>query len=332
MEGRLENETKIFNRIEEKLNTMPAFVTSWYKYLRGSKKTAATCRDFITKIYHFLEFIDKDVKNVTPDRLSFEIVDEFMTFIQTKTDSSGKRSDTSISYQQSYWSCLNNMFVFMVKRNLITQNYLTLDRPAGSDLERINETRILLTGEDFAKILKATETERSRMLRYRDLAILYLFMITGIREQAMTSINISDIDFENARLVVIDKGNKQHVYDLEENTIAAIQDWIDYRTELFGDEDSDALFISKKHNRIGTTTVYNLVKKYSSIALGYSVSPHKLRSGFCSILYNEVGDAEYVRRVIGHKNITTTQRYIVTKGDERKRAANTMNQVLKQFS
>ena len=51
------------------------------------------------------------------------------------------------------------------------------------------------------------------------------------------------------------------------------------------------------------------------------VSPHKIRAGVASILYEETKDIEFVRRAIGHTNVATTQRYIRTENKEREKAS-----------
>ena len=76
-------------------------------------------------------------------------------------------------------------------------------------------------------------------------------------------------------------------------------------------------------------TFSELVDKYAYKALGYHISPHKLRSGLASILYEEKHDIEFVRRVIGHSNVATTQRYIVTNNAEREETANIMGNIFK---
>ena len=68
--------------------------------------------------------------------------------------------------------------------------------------------------------------------------------------------------------------------------------------------------------------------KYTKKALGKAMSPNKLRAGFCSILYDETHDIEFVRKVVGHAKIETTQRYIATKGSEKKNAAAIMDKLL----
>ena len=91
---------------------------------------------------------------------------------------------------------------------------------------------------------------------------------------------------------------------------------------------TDALFISKYGERISAKGVSNIVKKYTEEALGKPLSPHKLRAGFCSILYNKTHDTEFVRRAVGHSNISTTQRYIVTDGDEKRQSASIIGKAI----
>jgi site-specific recombinase XerD len=99
--------------------------------------------------------------------------------------------------------------------------------------------------------------------------------------------------------------------------------------DYFVSEDQDALFVTEKGNRLASVSISRLVEKYCEEGLGYKISPHKLRSGFCSILYNKTHDAEFVRRAVGHSNIATTQRYIKTNDNEKEIASNIIGGVLK---
>jgi site-specific recombinase XerC len=109
-------------------------------------------------------------------------------------------------------------------------------------------------------------------------------------------------------------------------TIEALNEWV-YDRESWNTS-SNALFISENGNRISATALSELVEKYCQDALGYHISPHKLRAGFCSILYKETGNAEFVRRAVGHSNISTTQRYIVTDNNERAKASELIDGLL----
>lgn len=334
MQGRLETEIKKETVLLKKIQNMPEYLQEWYYNLKASQKTITTCRDYINKIEKFLTFINPSIKEIDPQNISLKDIQRYFILIQ-KREVNGQQTYTSDSYQQTVWCCLNNFFGFLYNTNKISKNYMTMiAKPKNKDLERINENRILLTKYDFNHILESVEegagSDKARVcqkrLKNRDRAILLLFMTTGMRETALSEINIEDIDFINNTLKVIDKGNKFHVYNLSEKTINSLDLWLQDREKW--KTNSDALFIAENGNRIGSSTLAKLVDKYCQDALGYHISPHKLRAGFCSILYQETGNAEFVRRAVGHSNIATTQRYIVTDNNERAKASELINNLL----
>lgn len=330
MNGRVENDLKIYNSIEVMLCEFPKYVKSWYFYLKANGKTATSCRDYIRKIRKFLEYINDDIKDIKVSDFNEDIITGYLISIRNKSDTG---AETSISYKQCVWSCLKNFFDFLYKRRLIKNNYFELSgisRPKGNDLKEINSKRILLTEEDFKHILHCVDSGAGtnkakgyqKKYRNRDKAIFMLFMTTGMRKTALQEINVNDIDLENHKLYIIDKGHKSFTYYLNDSVVDILNEWINDRYYILGRKDSGALFISKEKSRMSGNAIADLIDKYSFEALGYHISPHKLRSGFASILYNKKHDLEYVRRAIGHSNITTTQRYVVTDNTEREEAAN----------
>lgn len=336
MKGRIENELKIEGVIMNSLSNMPSYASEWYYNLKASKKQPSSCNDFINKLRRFLIFINENVKNVKPEDITLVNTERYFIFIQTKKDKNGQLSYTSSSYQYGIWCALHNFFKFMVNRKYISENYVDfIEKPKNNDLARINANRILLTKKDFNKIINSVSTgvgshkamAHQHRFKSRDLSILMLFMTTGMRREALSEINIEDVDMQNKTLVVIDKGMIKHNYTLSDKVIENLNDWMSLRMDI-NKENSNALFISGNGKRMTSSALYKLVEKYCDDALGYHVSPHKLRSGFCSILYEEKGDIEFVRRAVGHSNIATTQRYIVTNNNETAEASNFISSFL----
>lgn len=336
MEGRIENELKIENVIINTLSKMPDYATEWYYNLKASKKEISSCNDFINKLKRFLIFINRDIKTIKPEDITLTNTEKYFIYIQKKVDKNNKLVYTSSSYQYGIWCALHNFFKFMVNRKYIPENYVDfIEKPKNNDLDRINENRILLTKKDFNRIINSVNKgvgsskakAHQQKFKSRDMSIIMLFMTTGIRREALAEINIEDIDLKEKQLIVIDKGMKQHKYNLSDKVIDNLNEWINLR-ESINKENNNALFISGNGKRMTGSAIYKLVEKYCDDALGYHVSPHKLRSGFCSILYEEKGDIEFVRRAVGHSNISTTQRYIVTKNDEKIEASNLISSFL----
>ena len=326
MNGRLQNELEIERRVEMKLTHLPDYVKSWYFNMKASRKTAATRRDYITKIEAFLSSINTDPSRVRLNEINQETVTNYYLSTQTK-EVNGELSYTSDSYQCTIWCCLNCFLEFLVNSGLIERNYIqSITKPKNQDLTRINEHRVLLTGDDFKRILDAVNEEDKDFLRIRDYAIILIFMNTGMRKTALMNIMEDDLNLREKKLVVIDKGNKRHEYILTDKVVAAVKEWLKVKSEA-GDFDHH-LFVSSLGNPIAPKTVECIVKKYTLAGIGKALSPHKLRSGYCSILYGKTHDIEFVRRCVGHSNATTTQRYIVTNGSEKKKAAEIFDDLL----
>ena len=118
--------------------------------------------------------------------------------------------------------------------------------------------------------------------------------MTGMRETALTEINVNDVDFANGTVKIIDKLHKTHVYKMNRAIREALENWIADREEKLAGQKIDALFISNQKKRVSAKCVVRIVSKYSLEGLGYSISPHKLRAAFCTILYGDTKDVEFV--------------------------------------
>lgn len=341
MQGRIESEIKKQQTINRLLSDLPEYVTEWYFNLKASQITPSSCKDYISKIYKFLVFVNPNTINISPEDINIKTVEQYFILIQTKQLKNGDIVYTSDSYKQGIWYALNSFLSFMNNRGYIDKNYMNeIGRPKNKDLDRINENRILLTKKDFNKILHVVQngagSYRARLIqeryyRNRDTLIILLFMTTGMRRTAMSEINIDDINLSNNNLTIVDKGNKRHVYVLPDDVIYYFTLWNKDRENILNNLniESDALFLNVRGERLTGYGISEMVEKYCEEALGKKISPHKLRAGFCSILYDKTHDSEFVRRAVGHSNIATTQRYISTDNKEKELASNIINDMLK---
>ena len=329
MNGRSEHEIRTNNNIERILNEAPISLKKYYFKIRTTKEPL-TCLEYIRKINMFLKCIDKDI-----NKISISDIDDYMNMIYYIKDNNGKERKSSSSYRQSVYSALNSFFEYLYSRGEIKKNPMNeIDRPKSTD----HVVRKALDLNDFNNILDTIKngvgSDRAKIKQKkwieRDLLIMYLFMNTGMRKTALSEINIEDINFDSKILTIIDKRNKKLEYNITDDLEKLIKNWLVKRDILLEDRKNNALFISDKMNRISERAIYNLVQKYSEGALGYSISPHKLRASFVTIFYQASGfDIKATCEAVGHSNIATTSLYIVNKNNSRKNAANYMSSNLK---
>ena len=306
------------------LKQLPDYVTEWYYSFAASGVTAETLKTYLWNISYFLREINQTPKDIKVSSFDQKMINKYFTSLKSKVNKrTGKPFSSSMMINQ--WLALRSFFEYLHKADYIDKNFIdNINKPKNHDIERINQNRVLLTKNDFRKIIYKVEEKRGQKVYYKDKLVLLLLMTTGMRVSALVGINLEDIDFKNNKLTVVDKGEKQHVYVLSESVMRAIRL---YYNNLRLPTKNNALLITKERKRMSVQMIQRIVAEYSEAALGYKISPHKLRAGFCSILYNETQNAEFVRRAVGHSNIATTQRYIVTDNKEKEEASSIMENI-----
>ncbi|MDD3862929.1 MAG: tyrosine-type recombinase/integrase, partial [Clostridia bacterium] len=160
--------------------------------------------------------------------------------------------------------------------------------------------------------------------RERDVAILSLFLATGIRVSELVGMNFNDIDFETNSFVITRKGGNKTVLYFSGEIKDALLKWLKVRENLKKlSQNEKALFISLQNRRISVRAVENLVKKYAkAISPLKNISPHKLRSTYGTNLYRATKDIYIVADVLGHRDVNTTKKhYAAISEDIRKDAA-----------
>lgn len=332
MKGRMEHRLRTENNINNILSDMPNYVVDYYYNISVSHEPK-TCEEYIRKVAAFLKYISNDTKNICIENISDIDIARYIHSLETKTGNDGVVKMTTFAYRKMVYSSLNSFFNYLQKRNLVKTNYVSLiDRPKNED----NVKRYHLTSDDFTNILFQVESgagtkrsvNRQKNWKSRDYAIFIIMMCTGIREAALTEINVDDIDFTSRTITVIDKRFTTHVYHINDKMDKAIKLWLFDRENILNGVQCDALFISNQKKRISEGAIWKIVRKYAKNALGYEISPHKIRSGFCTILYDKTGDIEFVRDAVGHKNMETTKRYIVKDGNTKTKSSNIINDLI----
>jgi len=172
-----------------------------------------------------------------------------------------------------------------------------------------------LTLDESKKLLDITiSDENDNENNIRDYAIITLFLNCGMRLSELVGINIKDITFSECKLNVIGKGNKERTIYLNKACMNAIKDYIENSRPKEGIkyDSRDALFLSKRRERISNRTVQYIVKRELQKAgldtNKYSV--HKLRHTAATLMYQYGNiDIRALQELLGHKSISTTEIY-----------------------
>jgi len=243
---------------------------------------------------------DDDFSNITIDDVNIELIKSitlndlynFVYYIGHNRSNSNSAKARKISTLRSFFKFLHT------KLHVIDSNpTVELETP-----KLASRQPVYLSLKEAKKLLNAVDGE----FKERDYCILTLFLNCGMRLSELVGIDLKDIKGDT--LKVIGKGDKERTVYLNEACIQAVKDYLTTRPSV----KTDALFISKRKQRISNKTVQHMVKgcvrKAGLDTEKYSV--HKLRHTAATLMYQygEV-DIRALQQILGHSNISTTQIY-----------------------
>jgi integrase/recombinase XerC len=256
-------------------------------------------------------------------------IDAYLDYLSLYINEKDTKYSNSALGKQRKLSSIRSFFLFLHKRGHLSNNVSTLvDMPKRQEKPilrlEIDEVARMLDLAESGAALSEKQKKYHKHTGLRDLAILTLFLGTGIRVSECVGLDIEDIDFSLNGFLVTRKGGNQAILYFPEEVADVLKRYMEFRAEqqtLPGHE--NALFLSLQNRRMTVRAVEKMVKKYALQAapLKKRISPHKLRSTFGTNLYRETGDIYLVADVLGHADINTTRRHYAAMDDDRRRMA-----------
>lgn len=180
-----------------------------------------------------------------------------------------------------------------------------------------------LSLDDSKKLLDAADNQDNRNYK-RDYAITTLFLNCGMRLSELVGINTNDIDFNECKMTVIGKGNKERTVYLNKSCMVALSDYLSSRPPQSlikkDSKNSDkALFLSEQKQRISNRTVQAIINKELKLAGldSKNLSVHKLRHTAATLMYQYGNvDIRALQELLGHQSISTTEIYTHVSNDQ----------------
>jgi len=145
-----------------------------------------------------------------------------------------------------------------------------------------------------------TESEVDELLneitKPRDRAILEVMYAGGLRVSELVGLDLEHVNLDDAHIRVFGKGGRERLCPIGRAAIAALQAYLAERGR-----DPGALFLNYQGGRLSDRSVRNLMPG--------DATPHTLRHSYATHLLDNGADIRTVQELLGHKSITSTQRY-----------------------
>ena len=178
-----------------------------------------------------------------------------------------------------------------------------------------------LTHEQLKELFNSID--RASFLGIRDYAVYALMYDLGLRVGEVYKLNVEDVDLKKKTLTVLGKGNRRRELYLNPELLQVLSEWLAVRHNFKNSKLTQALFISKKGNRLAIRTSEDNMKKLVDrlgLKLHFRVTCHTLRHTFASHLNDNGEDILVIQSLLGHASPRSTRIYIHPSG-QRIRAA-----------
>ena len=264
-------------------------ISEFLNYIRNKNYSENTIISYINDLYYFHEFIKMDF-----DKVKYDDVRDYLEYLNLK-----KEKSTSVSRKIS---SLKSFYKFLYKNDYIDKKDYPLVKVTYPKKEK--KLPKFLYYNDLLEIINESSKDKDGI---RDRLIIEMLYATGVRVSELVNIKLSDIDFNNKRIIVCGKGNKERIVYYGDYAEEVLLKYL--KTHIR--KDNNYLFLNSKGEQItdgGIRYIIDNIMKKLSIKV--HVTPHVLRHSFATHLLQNGADLKAIQTMLGHSDISSTQVYM----------------------
>ncbi len=143
----------------------------------------------------------------------------------------------------------------------------------------------------------------------RDKAIFELLYATGVRCSELVAIKFKDLDMNGRTIRIIGKGKRERIVLFGQKAHEKLQQYLDNERPRPADA-SEHLFLNNRTQPLTVRTVQRIFEMFRSfLKFEKQITPHKIRHSFATHLLNQGVDLRTVQELLGHKTLSSTEKY-----------------------
>lgn len=251
----------------------------------------------------FAEYIgDKEFQDVT--MLDAE---NFFTYCFAERNNTAE----TVSRKQS---SLNTFYETMIRRE-----YFDMKNPLGK-IDKIKfdpKPRGYLSKSEFRQLVQYLQNVND----LRGIAYVLLSYSSACRISEIRQLNRDSLDYSKLRFKVLGKGNRYRHCVFSEEAGQAVQKYLSTRND-----DDPAMFLSREHKRWSKESIERFIRKAAkSAGIKQRVFPHLIRHARAMHMLEDGMPLNEIQKILGHKNIGTTQIYAVMSLDQAQKSVNELD-------
>ena len=316
----------LFIQKNKTMNTKTDFAKYLSRYLSSylphernvSPNTIAAYRDSFVVFINYM----KDEKHIKVDNLTLDSItkENVISFLNWLIDSKGCNISTRNCRLAAIHSFISYLQYEKVEKLNEWQSILSI-----KDMKKESNVPNYMTVDGIKLLLAQPDIEDYCGLRH--LAILALMYDTGCRVQELIDLTVDSlrIQTEPYTIRIYGKGRKTRIVPMVRNQIVFLQK---YMNRYGLDEDkcrSHPLFFNNRGEKITRTGVTYILKKYADMArqitpslISERISCHSLRHSKAMHLLQAGVNLIWIRDLLGHTTIQTTEVYARTDSKQKR--------------
>jgi tyrosine recombinase xerC len=217
----------------------------------------------------------------------------------------------SVSYINRMLSTIRGFYKYAIKNRFLTVNPIV----GIKNLKTRHKIRSFLFPSEMKSLCKLPgDTEILWMAR--DIALFTSLYSTGCRASELLSLNMEDFNLTSSSAIVMGKGKKEREVFFTKFAKKALQNYFIEREVLLKEhhktveKGKSPIFLNMRGSRLSIWGLNYIIKRYIKFCPNIkSLSAHSFRHSFATALISRGADIRIVQELLGHENISTTQKY-----------------------
>lgn len=234
-----------------------------------------------------------------------------------------KKQNKSIAYRQTQLAAIKCFYDWCHSENLINENpsqnfHFDEKKPEGINFKQI------LSYEELETLLTLKE-ERYKYMQSRNQSIISLLIYQGLTSKELCEMKVEDLDLDAGLVSIMGQGqNINRTLGLRNNQIRPLIDYIEKDRKMKQITNTKKLFLSMRGDPLTVDALHELITRLPNEGIK-EISPMNIRR---SVIYNWVNvrklPLEHVKDMAGHRNISSTEKYLETDWETQREKLNNL--------